>query len=85
MIAIIDVPTEYLVEHGVPIPPPNRGGRGVRGAIRPWGKMGIGDSFFVPGGNLHREVTCVHAMLRSTGRHYIVRGVEGGVRVWRDR
>ena len=69
----------FTVEHNIPIP--NRRNK------YPWNKMGIWDSFFVPGKTIKDLRACASAYTR---RHPAVRfafrrvdGVYGGVRVWR--
>ncbi|KKM79751.1 hypothetical protein LCGC14_1346800 [marine sediment metagenome] len=75
----------FKVEKGVPVPV-----RGIRGTIYPWADMGVGDSFFAPSKKgeegaktATRMRSAAKANIRLCGRKYIVRRVEGGVRVWR--
>lgn len=65
-----------------------------RDAVFPFADMGVGDSFYVPG-DLYKEV-CIrrlrkslyqrayyYAYFRCKGEKFVVKEVEGGVRVWR--
>ena len=66
------------IEHGIKVPE-------KRGTRYPWRRMGVGDSFFAPNGNM-KNLT--NGAYNAFGKgHYAVRHVvEGGVagyRVWR--
>jgi hypothetical protein len=73
----------FEIEHNIPIP--------LRLSEKmPVEKMAMGDSFFVPltddrtVSELRRQVIAALQWYRkNTGRHFTVRSVDGGVRVWR--
>ncbi len=70
----------YEIEKNVEIPPDGRGSPKY-----PFGKLEIGDSFFVPNKKLGSISTLVtwHKTHRGKGKNFTCRTVEGGVRVWR--
>ena len=79
--------SDIPIEKGIPVPESRAGRIPVR---YPWGKMEIGDSFFVASDNperLQRTLTSAARgwVVRSqaAGRQFTVRRVDGGVRVWR--
>lgn len=49
----------------------------------PWSKMEVGDSFFVENGNLRKVAGAACHAGRRSGKKFIARAVEGGVRAWR--
>ncbi len=67
------------IDKDVPLPT----GRREWSVKYPWHGMNIGDSFFIPDGNL-KSLRASAAMQKArTQRKYLVRAVDGGVRVWR--
>jgi hypothetical protein len=73
---------EFAIEKGLPIPAPTRG----RPPRYPFSKLEIGDSFLVAGdgANLLKDLSnCASYHRRNHGGNFVVRTVEGGVRVWR--
>lgn len=71
----------YAIESGIPIPPPMKRSNLKRGY--PWRVLGVGDSFFVPSGDMHRLHQSVVRQNKRTRQRYCVRTLENGVRVWR--
>lgn len=71
------------IDKNVPTPPIVQQGR----MKYPWGKMGVGDSFFVPCERNTRQEQNLRTLACNTGkrRHtfYMCRRVEGGLRIWR--
>jgi hypothetical protein len=66
----------YEIEGGIEIP--------VRLAARyPFAGMEVGESFFVPDGDVKKLSNHACRYGKKSGRRYCVRKVEGGVRVWR--
>lgn len=49
----------------------------------PWYNLEVGHSFFVPDGNLKSLRSSASQMKPKTKHNYLVRAVDGGVRVWR--
>ncbi|HDR9153808.1 DUF7303 family protein [Burkholderia vietnamiensis] len=73
---------EFVIEKGLPIPAPTRG----RPQRYPFSKLEIGDSFFVegdPSARLKELSNCANYHRRFHGGNFVVRAVDGGVRVWR--
>lgn len=68
------------IETNVPLP---RAKRSPWSKKYPWHGMKVGDSFFVPAGNLKSLRASASIQKANTLRTYMVRAVEGGVRVWR--
>ena len=69
----------FEIEKGVPIP------TAVLKQYEskyPWYKMEVGNSFFVPDGDLNKCRAAARPKVNRTGRFKAVR-VDGGVRVWR--
>jgi len=69
----------YAVETGVPIPRRKQWSQKY-----PWHDLGVGHSFFVADGNLKSLRASASMQKTRTGHRYLVREVEGGVRVWRS-
>ncbi len=71
----------FKIEDGYAIPAARQ--PRTRRAKYPWAELEVGQSFFVEGGLLRSmSSTASHAGRRS-GRKFIVRTADGGVRVWR--
>lgn len=67
---------EFPVERGVPVPK-------TRTLRRyPFSLLDVGDSFFVPGGNVLHMRSCAGWHQRK-GKRFTVRAADGGARVWR--
>ena len=78
----------YKIEKSVPLPLPVSGGK------YPWGKMMVGDSFYVPFAEMATPKN-LNQILLSSARHYnnrlepgdrmkfTTRKDENGVRIWR--
>lgn len=75
---------QYPVEHNIPLPPPRRSGPS-RKERRPWSEMVVGDSFFVPDGEIHAERCAAASASRAKAKQFVARVVDGGIRVWRLR
>lgn len=73
--------SEYEIEDDHPLPAvaPNRGRR----EKYPWMQMEVGSSFYVPDAVVARVKSSASKAKKRTGRTFVVRQVEGGVRVWR--
>lgn len=77
---------QYPIEHNIEMPD---GGMASNNKY-PWKEMAVGDSFFVPvrDGEIPDRVmrrvqpSCCNAGHRL-GKHFVIRTVEGGARVWR--
>jgi hypothetical protein len=66
----------FVIEKGVPFP-----GRGLlAAAVR---KMEVGDSIFVANGKQTTVSGTAGSIVRQTGRKFMTRQLEGGVRIWR--
>jgi hypothetical protein len=86
----------YVVEPGIPIPPPNRKGNTKSGRpIYPFKLMAVGDSFFVPAGSIGTDIWIrINAAINTRQQKADVRycwrrmtnadGVDG-FRVWRTK
>lgn len=72
---------EYEIENNHPLPA--AAPHGGRREKYPWMQMEIGSSFFVPDEDAHRVKSSASKAKKRTGRTFVVRKVEGGVRVWR--
>jgi hypothetical protein len=72
------VSAAFVIEKGVPFPGPQ--GRGLFGAVR---RMEVGDSIFVADGKQNTVSATGSAIGRRTGRKFMTRKVEGGIRIWR--
>lgn len=68
----------FKIERGIPLPRPGRS------PIYPWYEMKRGDSFFVRRGHAERLRAASGMAAKRLGRksRFVVRNVEGGVRVW---
>lgn len=66
----------YKIEKGVPAPEGKE-------SKYPFRAMEVGDSFFVPGGNGNRVSSSATMAGKRTARKFMLRCVDGGVRVWR--
>lgn len=61
------------IEHGIPFP---------QKSVYPFKAMEVGDSFFVP--NPKKSIRAMASIAGTRhGRKFLVRSIEGGVRVWR--
>jgi hypothetical protein len=78
----------YKIEKGIEPVNPN-GGKLGKPRIYPFDKMEIGDSFFVESNNVNQTrnslgACCYNYVKRNDPeKKFMVRKVEGGVRVWR--
>lgn len=81
----LPAPQSYPIESGIPIPPRARpAGLDLRGSERfPLEALRVGQSFWVPeeDGRAARSHACV--VSNQTGRRFVSRAVDGGVRLWR--
>lgn len=68
------------IEKGIPVPEDARR-RGM--AKYPWGEMLLGDSFFVPKRTAKNFYPTAYIAGKRRKWKFIVRNVDGGVRVWR--
>jgi len=68
----------YEIEDGIPVPR-----RKSPNERYPWHDLGLEQSFFVPSGNLKSLRAAASQMKRKTKHDYLVRAVDGGVRIWR--
>jgi hypothetical protein len=75
---VCEVHMEFKIDKGVPIPSKQR-------TEYPWGRMEVGDSFFVEKDEQGRRLaTAVKAVNRRVkNKKFIVRKVLGGYRCWR--
>lgn len=77
--------SNFEIEKSVPLPPPPM--RGRKSAKYPLADMGVGDSFLVPTMKPEEKRQSLYQLVslkgRSMGRRFVVRVVDGGVRVWR--
>ncbi len=71
----------FKIEDGHAIPASRRAT--VRRAKYPWADLEVGQSFFVPGAALRSMGSTASHAGRRSGKKFIARAVEGGVRVWR--
>jgi hypothetical protein len=70
---------QYEIEKGVEMPPDKR-----KTSKYPFEKMEVGDSFFVPEKTaISLQSTC-SLYKQKTGYKFILREVDGGVRIWRS-
>lgn len=69
----------FAIEDNIP-PPANMVGRP---SLYPYQALEVGQSFFVPRGDRKNISVCISRYRKKTGREFIVRQVQGGVRVWR--
>ena len=67
------------IEKNVPLSP-----RSSHRLKYPWAEMQIGDSFFVTGVNQKSMAMTAKYQTEKTGKTYLARTVDGGVRVWRN-
>lgn len=76
------------VERGIPIPPTTSGQHAFkahkRGAKKyPVYTMEVGDSFFVSWAEYRGANSCVYKHVIATGKKFVHRIVDGGIRYWR--
>ena len=81
------------IESGIPIPVKGKGygnSNSGRKSIYPFASMAVGDSFLVPvkPGETHKKTRhsvtgAIDYYTKKTGRRFVSRIVEGGVRFWR--
>lgn len=73
---------DYPIEQGVPMPNTDTNGKRSK---YPFQDMQVGDSFFIAGGkSAGLAATARNWAVRNRVQHrFLVRTVEGGVRVWR--
>lgn len=73
----------FEIERGVPVPKRNQSRRESK---YPCAEMEIGDSFFIPAGQVKAPAAyavAVSANKRFPERKFVPRTVEGGMRIWR--
>ena len=73
--------TEYKIDKSIPIPTPAR-------SKYPFHELSVGESFFVAASgyttSVYRGVqSLTHYYSRGSGKKFVMRSVDGGVRVWR--
>lgn len=73
--------SEYEIEENVPLPA-EHAPRG-RKEKYPWSTLEVGQSFFVPDVSAKRMQSTASKAGGRTGRTFVARNAEGGVRVWR--
>ena len=66
-------------EKGIPIPEPFS----KKGRPSKWSGMEVGDSVFFPGKDYKHGYNAAAGAKKRHGFEFVVRSVEGGVRVWR--
>ena len=71
----------YEIEKGIPIPPRKKGGQ--YHSKYGWREMEVGDSKFIPNEKQSKITTISIGYGKRHKQKFIVRTVEGGVRVWR--
>lgn len=71
----------FKIEDGYAIPAERQ--PRVRRAKYPWNELEVGQSFFVEGARLRSMSSTASHAGRRTGRKFIVRNADSGVRVWR--
>ena len=77
--------SEYVIEKNVPISPvvnqgKSRDDSSLKGTMR---RMAVGDSFLATNSKTVVRATAQILQCGFTGRKYVTRSVDGGVRVWR--
>jgi hypothetical protein len=74
--------SDYEIEKDQPMPAesPHKG----RVEKYPWSKLGVGMSFFIPGGVFGRVKSSASKASKRSGKTFVVRRMDGGVRVWRS-
>lgn len=74
----------FLIEKGVPLPPPAGRGRNRKPYRRlPFAQMQVGDSFFCPTDEPVAESRNFLTAAKHKGTVVTCRRVSGGIRVWR--
>ena len=71
--------TTITIDKNIPIP----GLIGGRRAVYPWDTLEVNESFFVADRTTKNFGSMVYSASKRTGRKFISRTVDGGVRVWR--
>ena len=72
--------SEYKIESGIPIP---GGRRQAHNKKYPWNELDVGQSFFVPGVAANNFASQASRAGKTYGRRFVVRSMDGGIRVWR--
>ncbi|NBU71317.1 MAG: hypothetical protein EBS53_07700 [Bacteroidetes bacterium] len=67
----------YEIDKNVPIPAPSKAAR------FPYEALDVNDSFKVTGVSLQSVCNSNYRMSKKTGKKFIARAEDGGVRVWR--
>ena len=76
---IVDVPTTYQIETGIPIPPDGRTKTGLSSTLR---NLEVGQSFVVQ--DIKTASSAISYARQRLGRKLVVRSLGGGAaRVWR--
>ena len=68
-----------VIDTDFPPPPP----RSAPNQKYPWHELEVGHSFLAPDAKLKTLLVAASKMKRRIGHQYVVRAVDGGVRVWR--
>ena len=72
---------DFVIEKDIPMPMDHRLRKGgIAETIR---SLEIGESFFVSGQTISQVSGSVTHVKKKTGRHFVCRSIDGGVRVWR--
>lgn len=66
---------DFKIEKNVPLRSPRK--------VYPWGKMAVGDSFFVPEVKVTSVTSSATLAGARMGMKFTCRSVDGGVRIWR--
>lgn len=72
--------SEFKIDKGVPVPKPRRPPRKSK---YPIAAMKPGDSFLVPGYTFRNVSSMTSYAQKRFGGRYVMRTVDGGVRIWR--
>lgn len=70
------------IQSGIPVPEINRNPK-ERNSKYPWHSMNVGDSFFVADLTSKGFAGTVYSAGKRSGKKFIARAVDGGVRIWR--
>lgn len=66
----------YDIEKGIPVPPDARN-------KYPFDALNVGDSFLVPVGNFNTLRAAAYFKGKRSGKKYVARLTDKGIRVWR--
>lgn len=73
--------SEYVIEKGVPTPPPRHHGSGT--IKYPFHEMEVGDSFHAPAEEAKRARLAATGWGKRNGRKFVGRKNGDGIRIWR--